>query len=87
MKRPALKWEPIGIAVISVLGSVLYFAFELSGEWPPAGIIAAVNESVFEYLKLTFWPTLIYAAVTYRLLKQDTHNFFMDSVTGTYGIQ
>ena len=84
MKRPALKWELIGIAAISVLGAVLHFAFELSGEWPPVGVIAAVNESVFEHLKLTFWPTLIYAAVTYRLLRQNTHNFLTAKTTAVY---
>lgn len=84
MKRPALKWELIGIAGISILGAVLHFAFELSGEWPPLGVIAAVNESVFEHLKLTFWPTLIYAAVTYRLLRQDTHNFLTAKTAAVY---
>jgi hypothetical protein len=84
MKRPALKWELIGIAIISILGSALHFAFELSGEWPPVGIIAAVNESVFEHLKLTFWPTLLYAAVNYSLLRQDTHNFLTAKTAAVY---
>ncbi len=84
MKRSVLKWELIGIAVISVLGSALHFAFELAGEWPPVGVIAAVNESVFEHLKLTFWPTLLYAVVTYRLLRQDTHNFLTAKTAAVY---
>jgi hypothetical protein len=84
MKRSVLKWELIGIAVISVLGSALHFAFELSGEWPPIGIIAAVNESVFEHLKLTFWPTVIYAAITYRLLRDSTSNFIIAKTVGVY---
>ena len=84
MKRTVLKWELIGIAVISVIGSGLHFAFELSGEWAPIGIIAAVNESIFEHLKLTFWPTVIYAAVTYKLLKNATSNFIIAKTAGVY---
>ena len=84
MKRSALKWELIGIAIISVLGSSLHFIFELSGEWPPIGVIAAVNESVFEHLKLTFWPTIIYAAITYKLLKKSTSNFIIAKAAGVY---
>lgn len=84
MKRSVLKWELIGIAVISVLGSALHFAFELSGEWPPMGVIAAVNESVFEHLKLTFWPTVLYAAVTYRLLRDSTRNFIIAKTAAVY---
>ncbi len=31
MRRRVLKWELIGIVVISVLGALLHFAFDLSG--------------------------------------------------------
>ena len=86
MKSPALKWELIGIAVISVLGSALHFAFDWSGEWPPIGVIAAVNESVFEHLKLTFWPTVFYAAITYRLLKNTTNNFIVAKTAAVYAM-
>jgi hypothetical protein len=70
------KWELIGIAVISLLGALFHFLFELAGEWPPIGFFAAVNESVFEHLKLSFWPTVIYAAATYGILRKMTVNFF-----------
>jgi len=75
VKKSVLKWELVGIAVISVLGSVLHFAFEWSGNSAPVGVFAAVNESVFEHLKLTYWPALVYAAVTYGFLKKSTSNF------------
>lgn len=82
--NPALKVELIGIAVISVLGSGLHFLFEVSGNWPPVGVIAAVNESVFEHLKLTFWPTVLYAAATWKLLKKTTNNFIIAKAVALY---
>jgi len=84
MKHSVLKWELIGIAVISVVGSALHFLFELSGEWPPVGVIAAVNESVFEHLKLTFWPTVVYAAATYALLRKSAKNFIIAKTVAVY---
>lgn len=84
MKRVILKWELLGVAIISVLGSVLHFVFELSGEWEPIGIIAAVNESVFEHLKLAYWPVLVYAAITHVLLKKTTNNFIVAKTASVY---
>jgi hypothetical protein len=84
MKSSVLKWELIGIVVISVLGSALHFAFAWSGGWPPVGAIAAVNESVFEHLKLTFWPTVLYAAITYKLLKRPAAQVLIAKAAAAY---
>jgi len=84
MKKSALKWELVGIAFISILGSVLHFVFEWSGELKYVGIISPVNESVFEHLKLTFWPALFYAAITYRFLRKSTNNFLIAKTAGIY---
>lgn len=84
MKRPVLKWELVGIAVISSIGALLHFAFEWSGQLPPIGVFAAVNESVFEHLKLTYWPALLYAAIEYRLVKGYASNFIIAKTAGLY---
>ena len=84
MKRPILKWELVGIAVISSIGALLHFAFEWSGDSPPVGVFAAVNESVFEHLKLTYWPALFWAAIEYRLLKNSANNFIIAKTAGLY---
>jgi hypothetical protein len=86
MKHSPLRWELIGIAVISLLGSALHFAFEWSGELPLAGVFAAVNESVFEHLKLTFWPTVLYAVATYALLKNGANNFIIARAVAVYAM-
>ena len=86
MKRLVLKWELLGIIVKSVLGTILHFAFEWSGEFLPLGIIAAVNESVWEHLKIAFWPALLYAILEYRFLKSFTNNFVIAKATGIYAM-
>lgn len=61
--KSIVKWEAAGILFISVFGSALHFAFAWSGYWPPVAIVAAVNESIWEHLKLAFWPGLLWAAI------------------------
>lgn len=60
-----LKWELLGIGVIFIAGTLLNFLFDWTGQFLPVGIIAAVNESVWEHLKLAFWPALLYSAIVY----------------------
>lgn len=48
---------------IFLVGSALDFAYGWLGQWPPAAVFAAVNESVWEHLKIAFWPALFWAAV------------------------
>lgn len=41
------------------LGVFLHFAYEISGENPIVGLFALVNESIWEHLKLVFFPMLV----------------------------
>jgi hypothetical protein len=49
------------------LGSFLHFAWELSGRSSIVAMIAAVNESTWEHLKMAFWPALFLAPIHYLL--------------------
>ena len=59
------RWEMWGILFIVLLGGFLHFAFEISGNWRPLGAVAAVNESVWEHLKLVFWPALFWTLIEF----------------------
>jgi hypothetical protein len=82
MKKYALKWELLGIVFIIVLGGALHFVFDLSGEWTPLALIAAVNESVWEHLKLGFWPAIIYFLIEYRYIRKSSGNFLFAKAIG-----
>jgi len=83
MKRPFLVYELVGIIFIIILGSLLHFTFELSDNQPVVGIFSAVNESVWEHLKLAFWPALLFAIIEYRPLKS-SDNFLFAKGIGIY---
>jgi len=83
-KKIILRWELGGIAFIVILGSLLHFVFEWSGGALPVAWLAAVNESVWEHLKLGFWPALIYAALEYSRFGKSANNFFFAKTLGIY---
>ncbi|SEM25360.1 hypothetical protein SAMN04488077_103164 [Roseovarius tolerans] len=58
--RSILIFELGGAAFMVAVGSAMHFLFELAGGWPPLALIAAVNESIWEHLKLAFWPGLFW---------------------------
>jgi hypothetical protein len=69
---------------IIILGSVLHFTFEWSDGNPAVGTLSAVNESVWEHLKLVFWPALLFMLIEYLPLKKTTNNFALAKTAGVY---
>jgi hypothetical protein len=82
--RSVLVYELIGMVFIIILGSILHFTFEWSGSQPIVGAFSAVNESVWEHLKLAFWPALLFMLIEYGLLKKTAHNFALAKTLAVY---
>lgn len=60
MKKQLTVWTIIGILFTAALGTLLHFVYQWSGENPIAALISPVNESVWEHLKLLFFPMLFF---------------------------
>lgn len=54
----SLKTNLFRFIFISVLGVLLHFTYEWSGDNAVVGFFSAVNESTWEHLKLLFFPML-----------------------------
>ncbi|MDQ2091364.1 DUF6512 family protein [Marimonas arenosa] len=61
--KTLLRVELIGAVFMIALGSLLHFVFDWFGGWTPLALIAAVNESIWEHLKLAFWPGVLWATI------------------------
>ena len=83
-RKSVLFYELCGAAFIIVFGSILHFAFEWSGSQPIVGMFSAVNESVWEHLKLGFWPAVAFALIEFKYLKKSTNNFLFAKTVGIY---
>jgi hypothetical protein len=86
MNKRILRWELVGILIISIFGSLLHFVFDWAGRLPPVGAIAAVNESVWEHFKIAFWPALLYAILEYAFIRKFMKNFAIAKAIGIYAI-
>jgi Family of unknown function (DUF6512) len=47
------------ITPLGILGSLLHFVFDWTKHNRIVGVIAAVNESYWEHIKIAFWPVLL----------------------------
>lgn len=68
------QWEIWGVLFIILVGALLHFVFDFSGGWKPLGIISAVNESVWEHLKLTFWPAISWTVIEFLFVRRPAKN-------------
>ena len=50
-----------GAVFVLIAGTVSHFVYEWSGNRPAVGLFFPVNESVWEHMKLVFFPMLFYA--------------------------
>lgn len=58
------KWEVAGLFFTLVWGNLFHFVFRWTGENVVVGAIAAVNESVWEHVKLLIVPWVLWSVVS-----------------------
>lgn len=64
--RSPFMFELAGAVFMILAGAALHFLFDLAGGRPALALVAAVNESIWEHLKLAFWPGLLWAGLAPR---------------------
>ena len=79
-----IKAQLIVILFSLILGTLLHFTYEWSGENAFVGSFSAVNESVWEHLKLVFFPMLIAAIIEYFFLKDVSKNYVEAKTIGIF---
>ena len=63
MRRRSFWWELGGFLWTAAAGTLLHFAYEWSGGSAAVAVFAAVNESVWEHMKLLVMPAFLFTAV------------------------
>ncbi len=61
----------IGIFFVLITGTLAHFLYEWTGKNFIAGLFTPVNESIWEHMKLIFFPILAYAIYIIRKLQTD----------------
>ena len=64
-KKSILKFEVMSTVFVMISGVILHFVYEWSGNNIIVGILTPINESVWEHLKLLFFPMLVTLIIGY----------------------
>ncbi len=79
MKKSITKWQLAGFVFTGIAGVLLHFLFDWSGGSIIVAPFSAVNESVWEHMKLLFFPMFIFALVEGRYV---SNSFWCIKLTG-----
>ena len=82
-KNSILKFEIISTIFVMVLGTLLHFTYKWSNNNMLVGIFSPINESIWEHLKLMFFPMLITIIIGYLYKGKDIDNYLSSKVIGT----
>lgn len=66
----------VGFFVISIIGTLLHFTYEFSNQNLLVATFSAVNESVWEHLKIAIMPTFLWTIVELFILKYRPDNLW-----------
>ena len=74
-KKRILYWQIGSVIFTWIIGSLLHFTYEWSGENNIVAIFSAVNESTWEHLKLSFFPMFLFGLVEALFIYKDANNY------------
>lgn len=82
MQRSIPRWQIGGFIFTSILGTFLHFLFDWTGQSIVAALFSAVNESIWEHLKLLYFPMVIFALWEYFRWGRNEKGFWQVALSG-----
>ena len=69
MAKKISRWQLAGFLFVAVAGTLLHFLFDWTKGNVVAGLVSAVNESIWEHMKLLYFPAVAFSVWEARSLK------------------
>lgn len=66
----------VSIVIISILGTLSHFLYDLTNHNKVIGLFAAVNESTWEHIKIALTPTLLWGLIDGFIYGEEINYFF-----------
>lgn len=76
------SYQIISSIFACIVGTLLHFTYEFFGENIFVATFSAINESVWEHLKLLFFPMLLTTIIGYFYIGKSTSDFLCSKVFG-----
>lgn len=82
MRNKLLYWQIAGFIFTAIAGTLLHFLYEWSKQSTFVAPFSAVNESIWEHMKLLFVPMFIFALIERQFVGTEYHNFWCVKLIG-----
>ena len=82
MKKSVPTWQIAGFIFTAILGTFLHFLFDITGGNGVAALFSAVNESIWEHMKLLFYPMFLFALREYKAWGKELPEFWCVKLKG-----
>lgn len=83
MKKAIPYWQTAAFLFTAVMGTLLHFLFDWTGENRVVALFSAVNESIWEHMKLLFYPMLAAAVIEYCIWGKKKSGYWCVKLLGT----
>lgn len=81
MRKNLFRNEIAGFIFVSIFGTMGHFIFKWCDSNPIVGLFFSVNESVWEHLKLLFFPYLVWSVIEYFITERHAA-YFLSKIKG-----
>ena len=82
MKNSLLFWQLSGFLFTGVVGVLLHFLYDWSSQSAFVAPFSAVNESIWEHMKLLFFPMFIFSLIQHQFFSEHYENFWCIKLLG-----
>ena len=82
MNKSVPPWQIAGFLFTSVAGTLLHFLFDWTGGNVAAALFSAVNESIWEHMKLLFYPMVLFTLAEFKAWGSGTSCFWQIKLLG-----
>lgn len=82
MKKSLKLWQIAGFIFTGISGVLLHFLYDWSNQSLAFAPFSAVNESIWEHMKLLFFPMFVFAFIENRLIGKKFKNFWSSKLAG-----
>ena len=74
--KKLINWQIAGFVFTIITGTFFHFLFDLTNGSRVAALISPVNESIWEHIKLLFFPMFVYALLEYYFWDKEYAQFW-----------
>lgn len=82
MKKTLFTSQILGFVFTGIMGVILHFLFDWTNQNVLVATFSAVNESIWEHMKLLFFPMFIFALIESRYVGKEYKNFWCIKLIG-----